>query len=96
MRNIYVIISTIIIFLDNNRYNRLMKTVLHALDTLEANVIKGLLESEGITCNILGEYLQGAIGGLPATGLIRVVVNEEDYDIASTIIENWRVAKFIA
>ena len=73
-----------------------MKTVLHALDALEANMIKGLLESEGITCSILGEYLQGAIGELPVNGLIRVVVNEEDYEAASTIIESWRVAKFIA
>ena len=73
-----------------------MKTVLHALDALEANMIKGLLESEGIACSILGEYLQGAIGELPVNGLIRVVVDETDYEAASTIIESWREAKFIA
>lgn len=73
-----------------------MKTVLHALDTIEANLIKGLLESEGIKSQILGEYLQGAIGELPANNLIRVVVDESDYEKATTIIDNWREAKFQA
>jgi hypothetical protein len=73
-----------------------MKTVLHALNSLEAHIIKGLLASEGITSNILGEYLQGAMGELPANGLIRVVVNESDYDQATEVIDNWREAKFTA
>ena len=73
-----------------------MKTVLHALDSIEANLIKGLLESEGIKSQILGEYLQGAIGELPANNLIRVVVDESDYEKASAIIDNWREAKFQA
>ena len=88
--------SIIVIVLPENRYNKIMKTVLHALDTLEANMIKGLLESEGIESSIFGEYLQGGIGELPANGLIRVVVSDEDYEAASAIIENWRVAKFTA
>ena len=73
-----------------------MITVLHALNSLEAHFIKGLLESEGITANIIGEYLQGAIGELPATGLIRVVVDDNDYQQAAEIIDNWRIAKFTA
>ncbi len=73
-----------------------MKTVLHALDSIEANLIKGLLESEGIKSQILGEYLQGAIGELPANNLIRGVVDESDYEKASAIIDNWREAKFQA
>ena len=73
-----------------------MKTVLHALDAMEANVVKGLLESEGITCSVLGEYLQGGIGELPPQNLIRVVVEETDYEKAKTIIDDWSTAKFIA
>ncbi|MFK7795515.1 MAG: DUF2007 domain-containing protein [Gammaproteobacteria bacterium] len=73
-----------------------MKTVLHALNLIEANLVKNLLESEGISSQVLGEYLQGAIGELPASGLIRVVVNESDYENANTIINNWREAKFLA
>lgn len=73
-----------------------MKTVLHALNSLEAHIIKGLLESEGIASNVVGEYLQGAMGELPASGLIRVIVDENDYEQASEVIDNWREAKFSA
>ncbi|MFK8027854.1 MAG: DUF2007 domain-containing protein [Gammaproteobacteria bacterium] len=73
-----------------------MKTVLHALNSLEAHIIKGLLESEGIASNVVGEYLQGAMGELPANGLIRVIVDENDYEQASAVIDNWREAKFSA
>ena len=73
-----------------------MKTVLHALNSVEANLVKGLLESEGIDSSVLGEFLQGAIGELPATGLIRVVVDDEDYDQARQVIEDWGKAKLLA
>lgn len=73
-----------------------MITVLHALDAIEANLVKGLLASEGIPSSVLGEYLQGGIGELPPQGLIRVVVEEHDYEQAKSIIENWNTAKFIA
>lgn len=73
-----------------------MKTVLHALDSVEANLIKGLLESEGIDSAVLGEFLQGGVGELPANGLIRVVVEDADYDQAATVIESWKQAKFTA
>ena len=73
-----------------------MKTVLHALNSVEANLAKGLLESEGIESTILGEFLQGAIGELPATGLIRVVVEDDDYDRASLILESWNSAGLTA
>ena len=73
-----------------------MKTVLHALDAIEANLVKGLLENAGIACHVSGEYLQGGIGELPASGLIRVLVNEQDYAQASGIIAGWREAKFTA
>lgn len=73
-----------------------MITVLHALDAIEANLVKGLLESEGVPSSVLGEYLQGGIGELPPQGLIRVVVEEEDYEQARDIIDNWRTASFTA
>lgn len=73
-----------------------MLTVLHALNSIEANLVKGLLESEGITSHIHGEFLQGGVGELPADNLIRVVVNDSDYEKARAIIEDWREAKFLA
>ena len=73
-----------------------MKTLLNALDSMEANLVKGLLESEGISCAVLGEFLQGGIGELPPTGIIRVVVDEDDYEQAKHIIDSWNTAKFTA
>ena len=73
-----------------------MKTVLHALNSVEAHVVKGLLRSEGIECSVLGDYLQGAVGELPPTNLIRVVVNDEDYDRAKAIVDDWSSAGLIA
>lgn len=73
-----------------------MKTVLHALDAIEANLVKGLLESEGVQSSVLGEYLQGGIGELPPMGLIRVVVDAKDYEQAKNIIDNWNSAKLLA
>ena len=73
-----------------------MKTVLHALNSVEAHVVKGLLRSEGIECSVLGDYLQGAVGELPPTNLIRVVVNDEDFDRAKAIVDDWSTAGLIA
>ena len=65
------------------------------MDSFRASV-KGLLKNAGIACHVSGEYLQGGIGELPASGLIRVLVNEQDYAQASGIIAGWREAKFTA
>lgn len=65
-----------------------MNTVLHALNSLEAHIIKESFESEGIASNIVGEYLQGAMGELPVSGLIRVLVDECDYQQATQVIDN--------
>ncbi len=48
-----------------------------------------LLKQEGISAEILGEHLQGAVGELPAAGLVRVVVSEADYDAARQVIARW-------
>ncbi|MBB1384517.1 MULTISPECIES: DUF2007 domain-containing protein [Pseudoalteromonas] len=40
-------------------------TIYKAENTLEANIIKGLILASGIECKIAGEMLQGAIGEIP-------------------------------
>lgn len=66
-----------------------MKTLLHAQDLIEAQLIKNLLQSEGIESMILGEFLQGAIGELPASGLIRVNVEDDIYEQALRLVEDY-------
>ena len=69
-----------------------MKTVFDASNSIEAHLIKGLLQSEGIESQILGEFLSGGIGELPPNGLIRVAVHQEDESKAKAIIDDWHNA----
>ena len=53
-----------------------------ANSSIDAHLLKGLLEQRGIEVQIIGEFLQGAMGELPASGLIKVLVPEEQFDDA--------------
>jgi len=66
-----------------------MKSVYEASNSVEAYMILDLLNMSGISGRVDGEYLQGAVGELPAIGLVRVMVNESDYAAAKKIIEEW-------
>ena len=66
-----------------------MTSVYEASHSVEAHMIKHLLEQGGLKAFVQGEYLQGAMGELPVTGLVRVMVNDEDYQEAREIIELW-------
>ena len=71
----------------------LMKTVYQAANAVEAHMLCDLLKQEGIVAHIHGEALQGAIGELPAAGLVRLVVEEPDYAEARELIERWDAAQ---
>lgn len=66
-----------------------MKTLYEAANSLEAHMLAHLLGQEGIEAHIHGEHLQGGVGELPATGLVRLMVDEADYARARTVIERW-------
>lgn len=70
-----------------------MKTLYQASNALEAHMILNLLEIEGISGRIDGEFLQGGMGELPATGLVRVMVDEKDYQAAKVIVDRWDAAQ---
>lgn len=67
-----------------------MKPVFDANNSLEAHLVLGLLKQVGIDGIVSGEYLQGAMGELPAFGLVKVLVAEQDYRRASEIIADWQ------
>lgn len=52
-------------------------------------MILNLLQQEGIDARVDGEYLQGGIGELSAINVVRVVVNETDFNKARSIISDW-------
>ncbi|WP_456380541.1 putative signal transducing protein [Thiolapillus sp.] len=64
-----------------------MIPVFHALNTIEAHTIKIHLIGNGIEARVAGDYLQGAIGELPAVGMVRVLVAEADEVRAKKLIQ---------
>ena len=71
-----------------------MKKVFDASNTIEANLLKNILEQEGLAVHIRGEYLQGGMGELPAMGLVSLIVEDEDYQRAVKIIQNWERGEY--
>ena len=66
-----------------------MTIVYDAYNSLDAHVVKNLLENEGITAFIQGEHLQGGVGELAATGFVKVSVNDADAGKARELIAAW-------
>ena len=63
-----------------------MVVVYEAHDSIEAHLLRGLLEQAGIAAQILGEDLIGGIGEIPAQGLLRLMVPSEDFESARTVV----------
>lgn len=72
-----------------------MIIIYHAANSLDANLIKGLLEQSNIPAFILGEYLQGGVGDLPASDLVKVAVEETYAHEAKQIIQAWESATIL-
>ena len=66
-----------------------MRTLYQAASAIEAHMLLDLLKQQGLSAEIHGEHLQGAIGELPAAGLVRLVIDEADYAAARALIERW-------
>lgn len=67
-----------------------MKRIYEAAHAADAHLVKQLLEHAGIPAHLHGEYLQGALGELPVSGMIGVQVAEPDAERARRIVEEWQ------
>jgi hypothetical protein len=72
-----------------------MIIIYHAANTLDANMIKGLLAQYNIESFIQGEYLQGGAGQLPAADLVTVSVINVHENEARKIVGAWEAAALI-
>lgn len=72
-----------------------MKSVYEASTALDAHMILNLLEQEGITGRVDGEYLPGGVGELQAINLVRVMVDEADVERARRIIRDWEAVQVV-
>jgi|SRR5688572_22082091 len=52
-------------------------------------MLQDLLQQRGIHARLEGAGLQGAIGELPAIGLVRLLVEDEDFAAARAVIDEW-------
>lgn len=55
----------------------------------EAQLLKDLLAHEGIEAEVHGADLQGAVGNLPALGLVQLRVAPEQADAARDFMRRW-------
>lgn len=65
-------------------------------NNIEAYLVQGLLESEGVECEIRGEYLPGAAGELPAGNTVSLWVHEGEVDAAKAVLKRYEAGEFAA
>ncbi|MFP5410096.1 MAG: DUF2007 domain-containing protein [Gammaproteobacteria bacterium] len=70
-----------------------MKTLYEPANALDAYMLQDLLKQVGIEARVDGAYLQGAVGELPANGLVRLRVEDADYEQAREVIRNWETTE---
>ena len=63
-----------------------VKSVYRGSDYFEAQLLKGIMEQEGLQVFLQGAALQGAMGEVPAMGHLSIDVNDADQDRATEII----------
>ena len=71
-----------------------MVKVFTAKNSIEANIVKGMLEANDIPAYVEGEYLQGAIGELSAIDFAFVSVNEVNEDKALNLINEYETGSY--
>ncbi len=72
-----------------------MQIVYEPDNLIEAHLVKGLLAQVGIEAWVRGEHLLGAMGELPAIGLLAVMVGDGDALRAREVIEDWARAEVL-
>jgi hypothetical protein len=59
---------------------------------LEAELLLGMLESEGVAAYLAGRDLVGGVGELPAIGLLCLTVDNDQADYARQLIAEYNAA----
>jgi hypothetical protein len=67
-----------------------MHVVYEAENLIDAHLVRGRLQGEGVDAFVRGEFLAGAMGELPVSGLVAVCVVSEDVERAHALLAEWR------
>lgn len=70
----------------------MMQRVYEPQDLLEGELLLGMLASEGVDAHLTGRHLLGAIGELPALGLLGLLVMDDDAEHARRLIAAYNAA----
>jgi hypothetical protein len=70
-----------------------MQRIYEARDLLEAEMLRGMLVGEGIEAYLTGRHLIGAVGELPAVGLLGLMVADDQAERARQLIDEYNGAE---
>ncbi|EQM81517.1 DUF2007 domain-containing protein [Stutzerimonas stutzeri] len=70
-----------------------MQRIYEPRDLLEAEMLRGMLAAEGIEAYLTGRHLIGAVGELPAAGLLGLMVADEQAGRARELIAEYNGAE---
>ncbi len=70
-----------------------MQRIYEARDLLEAEMLIGMLAGEGIETFLTGRHLIGAVGELPAAGLLALMVDDDQAERARQLIAEYNCAE---
>ena len=73
-----------------------MRRIYEPENLLEAQMLVGMLASEGIEVHLIGRDLIGAVGELPVHGLLGLAVADEQADYARQLIDAYNGAQPLA
>lgn len=70
-----------------------MECIYEARHGFEAQLLRDVLAQEGIEAEVRGEHLQGAVGDLPALGLVQLRVAPEQAAAARAVLLRWQAGE---
>ncbi|WP_447589780.1 putative signal transducing protein [Aquipseudomonas campi] len=69
-----------------------MQRIYEPQDLIEGELLLAMLASEGVDAHLTGSHLLGALGDLPAFGLLGLLVENEDAERARQLIAAYNAA----
>ena len=70
-----------------------MKTVYRAANITEADIVAGMLRSRGIEAKVAGRYLQTAVGAAALPYSSGILVSDQQYEAALTVVAEYERAQ---
>ncbi len=70
-----------------------MKIIYNARDIIEAHIVSGMLNANGIETHVGGYYLQGGVGDVAVFDFANVQVADEDVELALPLVAEYEAVQ---